>query len=77
MHKYWLVDIQYICNIKKKKFKPKNIMKLSTNIRHTKKATKSLKIDTNGLKIEAKEEDCITINIKGIILLLQAFYMYT
>lgn len=52
-------------------------MKLSTSVKHTKEAAKSLKIGTNGLEIEAKEEDCITINAKDIILLLRAFHMYT
>lgn len=33
IYKYQLVVIQDICNIKKNKFKPKNIMKLSTSIR--------------------------------------------
>lgn len=54
MHEYQLVDIQYISNIEKNKFKLKNIMKLSTNIRRTRKAAKSLKISINNFEIEAK-----------------------
>lgn len=74
---YWLVDIKYICNIKKNKFKPENIMKLSISVRRTREATKSLKIGTSGLKIEAKEEDCTTAGTKGIIPLFRAFHVYT
>lgn len=55
MREYRLVDIQYIRDIKKNKFKPENIMKLSTNVRRTKKAAKSLKIGTKSLEIEAKK----------------------
>lgn len=51
-------------------------MKLSISIRYIKKVTKSLKIDINSLEIEAKEENCIIANVKGIILLLQAFFIY-
>lgn len=76
IHKYWSVDIQYICNIKKNKFKPKNIMKLNTSVRHTREVTKSLKIGINGLKIKTKKEDCITVDAKDIISLLGAFYIY-
>lgn len=67
--KYQLVNFQYICNIKKNKFKPKNIMKLSTCIKQTRKAAKSLKIDTNSLEITAKEEDSTTVDAQDIILL--------
>ena len=77
MREYRSVDIQYIRNIKKNKFKPENIMKLSTSVRHTREAAKSLKIGTSGLEIEAKEEDCTTADGKGIIPLLQAFHVYT
>ena len=70
MHKYWLVNIQYIRDIKKNKFEPKKIIKLSTSIRHIKKAAKSLKIDTNDLEIKVKEEDCTIANAKDIILLI-------
>ena len=42
-----------------------------------KKAAKSLKIGTNGLEIETKEEDYTTADAKCIILLLQAFHVYT
>lgn len=51
-------------------------MKLNISIRYIKKVAKSLKIDINGLKIEAKKENCIITNIKDIILLFQAFYIY-
>ena len=77
MREYRLVDIQYIRDIKKNKFKPENIMKLSTSVRRTREAAKSLKIGTNGLEIEAKEEDCTTADAKGIIPLLQVFHVYT
>ena len=77
MHEYRSVDIQYIPDIKKNKFKPENIKKLSTSVRRTRKAAKSLKIGTSGLEIEAKEEDCTTADAKGIIPLLRAFYVYT
>ena len=52
-------------------------MKLSISIRRTRKATKNLKIGTNGLEIQAKEEDCTIADVKGIIPLLRAFHMYT
>ena len=74
---YRSVDIQYIRDIKKSKFKPENIMKLSTSVRRTREAAKSLKIGNNGLEIEAKEEDCTTADAKGIIPLLRAFHVYT
>ncbi len=51
-------------------------MKLSTIVRRTREAAKSLKIATNGLEIEAKEEDCTTADAKAIPLLL-AFHVYT
>ena len=35
-------------------------MKLSTSIRHTREAIKSLRIGTSRLEIEAKEENCTT-----------------
>ena len=76
IRKYLLVDIQYICNIKKIKFKLENIMKLSTHVRCTRKTAISLKIGTNGLKIEAMKEDYTTADVKGIISLLQAFHIY-
>lgn len=44
-------------------------------MRQTKKATKSLKIDTNGLKIKVKKKDSIIVNIKDIIFLLQVFHI--
>ena len=69
--------MQYIYDIKKNKFKSKNIMKLSTSIRYTRKAAKSLKIGTNSLEIEAKEKDCTIADAKSIIPLFQAFYIYT
>ncbi len=52
-------------------------MKLSTSVRRTREAAKSLKIGTNGLEIEAKEEDCTTADAKGITPLLRAFHVYT
>lgn len=52
-------------------------MKLSTSVRRTRKAAKSLKISTSGLEIEAKEEDCTTADTKEIIPLLRAFHVYT
>ncbi len=77
MREYRWVDIQFIWDIKKNKFKLENITKLSTSIRRTKKAAKSLKIGTSNLEIEAKEEDCTTTDFKTIIPLLQAFHIYT
>ena len=77
MREYRSVDIQYIRDIKRNKFKPENIMKLSTSVRRTKEAAKSLMIGTSGLEIEAKEEDCTTADAKGIIPLLRAFHVYT
>lgn len=77
MREYRLVDIQYIRDIKKNKFKPENIMKLSTSARRTREAAKSLKIGTKGLEIEATEEDCTTADAKGSIPLLRAFHVYT
>ncbi len=40
------------------KFKWENIIRLSISVRRTKKAVKSLMIDTSSLEIGAKEEDC-------------------
>ena len=76
IYKYQLINIQYIYNIKKNKFKLKNIIKLSTSIRHIKKAAKSLKININSLEIEIKEKDYTTADTKSIILLFWAFYVY-
>ena len=70
MRKYRLVNIQYIRNIKKNKFKPENIMKLSSSVRRTREVAKSLKIGTSSLEIEAKEEDCTNTDTKSIIPLL-------
>lgn len=67
IYKYQLIDIQYICNIKKNKFKLENIMKLSTSIRYIREVAKSLKNDTNGLKIEAKKKDYMIVNAKNSI----------
>ena len=75
--KYRPVNIQYIRDIKKNKFKPENIIKLSLSIRSTREAAKNLKIDTNSLEIETKKEDCIVADTKSIVPLLQAFYIYT
>ena len=77
IRKYGSIDIQYIWNIKKNKFRPKKIMKFSTSVRYTREAAKNLKIVTSGLKIEAKEEDYTIADVKSIILLLWAFYVYT
>ena len=77
MREYCLLDIQYIWDIKKNKFKYKNIIKLSTSVRRIRKAAKSQKISFNGLEIEVKKEDCTISDTKGIILLLQAFHVYT
>lgn len=76
MRGYQLVEIQYI-RVKKNKFKPENIMKLSTSVRRTREAAKILKIGANGLEIEAKEEDCTTADAKATITLLLAFHVYT
>lgn len=76
MREYWSVDIQYICNIKKNKFKLENIIKLSTNVKRTREAVKNLKINTNNLKIEVKKENCTTADAKSIIFFVRAFNMY-
>ena len=76
MREYRSVDIQYIRDIKKNKFKPENTMKLSTSVRRIREAAKSLRIGTSGLEIEAKEENCTTADAKGIIPLLWAFHIY-
>ena len=76
MRKYRSMDIQYIRDIKKNKFKPENIMKLSTSVKHTREAAKRLRIGSSRLEIEAKKEDCTTANAKGIIPLLRAFHVY-
>lgn len=65
-----MVDIQYISNIKKNKFNPENIMKLSTNVRYTRKVAKYLKIYTNNLVIEIKKGDYTIADIKNIVSLL-------
>lgn len=77
MREYWSVDIQYICDIKKNKFKLANIMKLSISVRRTREAAKSLKMSISGLEIKAKEENYITADAKVIIPLLRAFHVYT
>lgn len=74
---YCLVDIQYIYSIKKNKFNPKNIMKLSNSISRTKSKTKHLQIRTGGFKMKAKEEDYTTPDAKDIIPLLWNFHLYT
>lgn len=76
MREYQSMNIYYIWDIKKNTFKPKNIIKLNASVKRTRKATKNLKIGTNGLKIEVKEEDCTIADMKSIILLLQAFHIY-
>lgn len=69
MHKYQLIYIQYIYNIKKNKFKLKNILKLNINIKYIRKATKSLKISTNNLENEIIEKNYIIKDAKSIIFL--------
>lgn len=71
------MDTQYICDIKKNKFKSENIMKLSTSVKQTKEVAKNLKIGINNLVIEAKEENCFIADAKDIISLLWAWYVYT
>lgn len=51
-------------------------MKLNTSKRHIKKVGKNLKIKISSLKIETKEKDYTTTNIKNIISLLQVFNIY-
>lgn len=68
--KYWSIDIQYIRDIKKNKFKLENIMKLITNVRCSRETAKNLKIATNGLEIKAKEDDCTIAEANSIISLL-------
>lgn len=70
IRKCYLVDIQYIRDIKKNKFKLKNIMKLSTSIQKIRKTAKSFKIGTSSLEIETKEEDYIAVDVKRIISLI-------
>lgn len=77
MCEYCSVNIKYIWDINKNKFKPENIMKLSTSVKRTRKAAKSLKIGTSGLEIKAKEKDCTTVDDEGVIFFLQAFHVYT
>lgn len=71
-----MIDIKYIWNIKKNKFKLENFIKLNISIKYIKKAARNLKIDINGFKIKAKEEYFITVNAKKNISLSQAFYLY-
>lgn len=52
------------------------MMKLCTNIRRIEKAARSLKIDINDLKIQAKEEDYTTADAKSILSFLQIFHLY-
>ncbi len=51
-------------------------MKLSIRVKQTRRATKNLKLGTNELKIDAKEEDCTTLETKKIIYLLGLFHVY-
>lgn len=51
-------------------------MKFSISIRHIRKATKTLKIGTNSLKIKHKKKDCTTANAKNIIFLFWVFYVF-
>lgn len=71
-----MIDIRYICDIKKNMFNSENIIKLSVSIRQIRDVIKSFKIGTDGLKIEAKENNYITSETKNIIDLLQVFYIY-
>ena len=57
IYKYCSVDIQYILDISRNKFKLENIMKLNTSVKHIKKEVKCLKIDISRLEIKAKEEN--------------------
>lgn len=50
-------------------------MKLNTSVKRTGKLGKSLTIGNSSLAIKAKKEGYITKNAKGIIPLLQAFYI--
>lgn len=68
--------MQYIYDIKRNKFKLEKIMKLSTSVRCTRKAAKSLKIGLNILEIEIKEEDYTITKAKSIISLVRVFHMY-
>lgn len=70
IQKYLLKNIQYICDIKKNKFKSENIIKLNNSIRYIRKAARSLKISISNLKIKAKKKDYIFSNIKNIIFIL-------
>ncbi len=54
MHEYRSIDIQYIWDIKKNEFQPKNIMKPSNSVKCKNKAGKNLIIGTNCLEVEAK-----------------------
>ncbi len=76
MHEYCSIDIQYIWDTKKNKFKPENIIKLSTSVRRTRETIKNFKPGTNWLEIEAKEENCTTLDAKRIIPLLRSFHVY-
>lgn len=76
MHKYLMIDIKYIWNIKKNKLKLENLIKLSISIKYIKKAARNLKIGISGFKIKAKEEYFITVNAKNNIPIPQAFYLY-
>ncbi len=74
---YCSLDIQFIWNIMKDKFKSKNILKLSTSVGQTKEATKNLKLGINRLKIGAKKENWTILNAKRNILPLCLIYIYT
>lgn len=45
-------------------------------VRRIREMAKNLKIGTNDLEIEAKEEDCTTTDVKGIIPLFRTFHVY-
>ena len=75
MHEYCSLDIKYIQDIKKNKFKPENNMNLSTSVRQNKKVTNNLSLGTCRLKIEAKEKNCTTLDAKRIIFFFRSFHV--
>ena len=76
MQEFRSIDIQHIRDIKRNKFKPGNIVKLSTSIRRTGEIAKNVKLDLSGLKIETREEDCTVADAKSIVSLLRSFLVY-
>lgn len=53
-----------------------NIIKVSISIKHTKEATKNLKIDIINIEIKVKKENYTILDARYIIPLLQTFYVY-